>query len=153
MVTISTQVAMIRGSQARARGLSTSAFKLKRGLGAPNKESRIVREPLQACILDWSGTVSDNYVIAPAYAFVECFKSFNVPITMEEARGTSKVCKYPFFCAISDLFLFVSSVPMGLRKDLHIEALTKMPAIADRWEKIHGTRPGRKVLLREKHDD
>eukprot|EP00456_Euglypha_rotunda_P027039 TRINITY_DN21672_c0_g1_i14.p1 TRINITY_DN21672_c0_g1~~TRINITY_DN21672_c0_g1_i14.p1 ORF type:complete len:236 (-),score=39.84 TRINITY_DN21672_c0_g1_i14:11-613(-) len=73
---------------------------------------------LQATILDWSGTCADNYVIAPAYAFVEVFQMFGVDITMEEARG-----------------------PMGLRKDLHIKALTQVPDIAARWKTKYGRLP------------
>jgi len=76
------------------------------------------RNTLQAAILDWSGTCADNYVIAPAAAFVEVFEKHKVPITMAEARG-----------------------PMGLRKDLHIKALTEMPAIRDRWTRTHGKAP------------
>ena len=53
--------------------------------------------PLKACILDWSGTTADKYVIAPAVIFREVFEKHGVPITMKEAR-----------------------LPMGLRKDLHI---------------------------------
>jgi len=73
---------------------------------------------LKAAILDWSGTCADNFVIAPAFAFVEVFEHHKVPITMAEAR-----------------------VPMGLRKDLHIKALTEMPAIRERWTKKHGKPP------------
>ena len=56
--------------------------------------------PLRACILDWSGTTADKYVLAPAVVFVDVFKKHNVPISMDEARG-----------------------PMGLRKDLHIKVI------------------------------
>jgi phosphonoacetaldehyde hydrolase len=69
-------------------------------------------------ILDCSGTVMDRYVDAPAIVFVEVFKRFGVPITMAEAR-----------------------VPMGLRKDLHIKALTEMPAVRERWRAAHGRDP------------
>ena len=74
--------------------------------------------PVKACILDWSGTVLDRYVIAPAVVFVDVFKSQGVDITMTEARG-----------------------PMGLRKDLHIKALTEVPAIRERWTQIHQHEP------------
>lgn len=74
--------------------------------------------PLQAVILDWSGTTADNWVIAPAYAFVTVFEAFKVPISMTEARG-----------------------PMGLRKDLHIAALLKDPNVAARWKKEYGRDP------------
>jgi phosphonoacetaldehyde hydrolase len=32
--------------------------------------------------------------------------------------------------------------PMGLRKDLHIKALTEEPEIRDRWQGVHGKVPG-----------
>ncbi|GFN78185.1 phosphonoacetaldehyde hydrolase-like [Plakobranchus ocellatus] len=54
--------------------------------------------PVKACILDWSGTTVDRYVLAPAVVFVEVFGKYKVPITMAESRQ-----------------------PMGLRKDLHIK--------------------------------
>lgn len=74
--------------------------------------------PLKACILDWSGTTADKYVIAPAVVFVEVFKKHNVPISMLEARE-----------------------PMGLRKDLHIKKITEMPDLRERWKKVHGKFP------------
>src|SRR5690606_31490597 len=69
-------------------------------------------------VLDWSGTTADAYVIAPAVVFVEVFKRQGVEISMTEAR-----------------------IPMGLRKDLHIKALTEIPAIRERWRKVHGREP------------
>ena len=80
--------------------------------------ARTYRGKIKAAILDWSGTLADAYVIAPAVVFVEVFKSQGVEITMEEARG-----------------------PMGLRKDIHIQKLTQDPVIAARWEKIKGSPP------------
>ncbi len=80
--------------------------------------TRSYRGPVQALVLDWSGTIADAYVIAPAVVFVEVFKNQGVEISMEEARG-----------------------PMGLRKDLHIKMLTEDPAIAARWESIKGKAP------------
>ena len=74
---------------------------------------------VQAVILDWSGTTADAYVVAPAVVFVEVFARQGVEISMAEARG-----------------------PMGLRKDLHIKALTEVPAIAERWRSIKGKPPG-----------
>ena len=73
---------------------------------------------VQAIILDWSGTTADAYVVAPAVVFVEVFKKQKVEISMVEARG-----------------------PMGLRKDLHIKALTEVKEIKERWKKIHGKYP------------
>jgi phosphonoacetaldehyde hydrolase len=66
------------------------------------KYNREYRGGVKAVILDWSGTTADAYVIAPATVFVEVFRNQGVEITMLEARG-----------------------PMGLRKDLHIKALTE----------------------------
>lgn len=74
--------------------------------------------PLKAAILDWSGTTADKYVIAPAAVFMEVFKLFDVPITMQEAR-----------------------FPMGLRKDLHIKEITKMPEVRKRWIEKKGSEP------------
>ena len=73
---------------------------------------------VQAVILDWSGTTADAYVVAPAVVFVEVFKKQNVEISMAEARG-----------------------PMGLRKDLHIKALTEVDEIKERWKGIHDKYP------------
>ena len=80
--------------------------------------ARTYRGKIKAAVLDWSGTLADAYVIAPAVVFVEVFKSQGVEITMEEARG-----------------------PMGLRKDIHIQKLTQEPKIAARWEAIKGKPP------------
>ncbi len=80
--------------------------------------SRNYRGKVKGMVLDWSGTVSDAYVIAPAIVFVDVFAKHGVEISMEEARG-----------------------PMGLRKDLHIRELTKDPEIRDRWVKVHDAEP------------
>ena len=80
--------------------------------------SRGYRGKVKALILDWSGTTADAYVLAPAVVFVEVFKKHGVDMTMSEARG-----------------------PMGLRKDLHIKALTEEPEIRERWKEAHGAYP------------
>ena len=81
-------------------------------------EEKRYRGKVQAIILDWSGTTADAYVVAPAVVFVKVFKRQNVEISMIEARG-----------------------PMGLRKDLHIKALTKVDEIKERWKNVHGKYP------------
>jgi len=81
-------------------------------------EEKRYRGKVQALILDWSGTTADAYVVAPAVVFVAVFKRKNVEISMAEARG-----------------------PMGLRKDLHIKALTEVDEIKERWKNIHGKYP------------
>ena len=85
--------------------------------------NRIYRGKVKAVILDWSGTTADAYVLAPAVVFVDVFRKHGVEISMAEARG-----------------------PMGLRKDLHIKALTEVPEIAARWEEVHGKRPGQEEV-------
>jgi phosphonoacetaldehyde hydrolase len=78
-------------------------------------DRNITTPTIKAAILDFSGTTCDPFVIAPAAAFFETFKKNKVPITWEEARK-----------------------PMGLRKDLHIEKILKMPRVAKEWNKTHG---------------
>ncbi len=80
--------------------------------------SRSYRGKVKALVLDWSGTTADAYVLAPAVVFVDVFKKHGVEISMPEARG-----------------------PMGLRKDLHIKALTEEPEIRERWTAAHGKAP------------
>jgi len=80
--------------------------------------NRVYRGCVKGLVLDWSGTTADEYVIAPAVVFVDVFKKFNVEISMTEARE-----------------------PMGLRKDLHILELTKLPKIRERWNNAHGRYP------------
>jgi len=80
--------------------------------------SRSYRGKVKGIVLDWSGTTADAYVLAPAVVFVDVFKKHGVEISMLEARG-----------------------PMGLRKDLHIKALTEVPEIRERWKAVHGKDP------------
>ncbi|KAK3791745.1 hypothetical protein RRG08_011537 [Elysia crispata] len=87
-------------------------------LRAPFRFARSYVGPVKACILDWSGTTVDKYVLAPAVVFVEVFNKYKVPITMAESRQ-----------------------PMGLRKDLHIKAITEMPSVRQRWKEVHGKYP------------
>lgn len=77
-----------------------------------------VANAVRYVMLDCSGTVMDKYVDAPATVFVEVFNRFGVQITMPEARA-----------------------PMGLRKDLHIKALTEMPSVREKWHAAHGRDP------------
>ena len=74
--------------------------------------------PVRGVILDWSGTVCDAYVMAPARVFVEVFAAAGVEISMAEAR-----------------------VPMGLPKDLHIRKLLGTPQIRRRWRAAHRRDP------------
>ena len=79
---------------------------------------RTYQGSVRGMVLDWSGTTADAYVLAPAVVFVDVFRKHGVEISMNEARG-----------------------PMGLRKDLHIKALTETPELRQRWTGIHGREP------------
>jgi phosphonoacetaldehyde hydrolase len=70
-------------------------------------------------MLDCSGTTMDRYVDAPAIVFVEVFRKYGLEISMPEARA-----------------------PMGLRKDLHIAAITKIPSVRERFVAKFGREPG-----------
>lgn len=83
-------------------------------LTSPFRYARYYNGPLKACVLDWSGTLADKYVIAPAIVFKKVFEKHNVAITMEEAR-----------------------LPMGSRKDLHIKEITEMESVKKKWYNIH----------------
>jgi phosphonoacetaldehyde hydrolase len=69
-------------------------------------------------MLDCSGTTMDRYVDAPAIVFVEVFKKYGVEVTMPEARA-----------------------PMGLRKDLHIKAMTQISSVRERFAAKFGREP------------
>jgi len=74
--------------------------------------------PLQGVILDWAGTTMDYGCYAPAVVFVEVFKRAGVEISMEEARA-----------------------PMGAHKRVHIQKITQIEAVGQRWEAAHGRPP------------
>ena len=69
-------------------------------------------------MLDCSGTTMDRYVDAPAIVFVEVFKKYGLEISMPEARA-----------------------PMGLRKDLHIKAITEIASVRERFIAKFGRAP------------
>ena len=79
---------------------------------------RVYRGPIEAVILDWAGTTMDFGCLAPTVAFVEVFKRKGVPISMEEAR-----------------------IPMGAHKRVHIQRLTELDAVRQRWQEVHGRFP------------
>lgn len=80
---------------------------------APSQPSGV-----RAVVFDISGTVLDFGSRGPAIAFVELFARHKVALSPAEARR-----------------------PMGTHKRDHIQALLEEPAIADRWEQAHGSRP------------
>ncbi|HYH38186.1 MAG TPA: phosphonoacetaldehyde hydrolase [Azospirillum sp.] len=74
--------------------------------------------PLKAVVLDWAGTTVDFGCLAPAAAFMEAFRRSGVDITLEQARA-----------------------PMGMPKWNHIQAITRMPPVAEAWAAKHGATP------------
>ena len=71
--------------------------------------------PLKAVIFDWAGTLLDYGSRAPVLAVVSVFRSFDVPVTIDEARG-----------------------PMGMAKRDHLRTMLEMPRIGAKWREIHG---------------
>jgi len=76
---------------------------------------RRYRGGVKAVILDWAGTVLDFGCMAPAVVFMEVFRREGVPITLQEAR-----------------------VPMGAHKRVHIERISRIESVAERWAEVHG---------------
>jgi len=74
--------------------------------------------PIQAVLLDWAGTTMDFGCIAPAVVFVQVFERKGVPISMEEAR-----------------------VPMGAHKRVHIQRITELDSVKQRWREVHHRLP------------
>ncbi|MBD8684491.1 phosphonoacetaldehyde hydrolase [Pseudomonas sp. CFBP 13719] len=73
---------------------------------------------LQAAILDWAGTVVDFGSFAPTRIFVEAFATFDIELSLDEARG-----------------------PMGMGKWDHIRSLCDQPQIAARFEQRFARQP------------
>lgn len=71
--------------------------------------------PFKAVVLDWAGTVIDFGSLAPMGAFVELFRRHDIVLSVAQAR-----------------------IPMGLPKWDHIDALGKLPAVAEQWQHAHG---------------
>jgi phosphonoacetaldehyde hydrolase len=78
-------------------------------------EHRRPSGPLKAVIFDWAGTLLDYGSCAPVLAVVSVFRSFDVPVTIEEARG-----------------------PMGMTKRDHLRTMLEMPRIGAKWQEVHG---------------
>lgn len=76
---------------------------------------RPYRGPLKAVIFDWAGTTVDYGSRAPAGVFIEVFRRWHVPITIDQARG-----------------------PMGMHKRDHIATILAMPEVATAWEQKYG---------------
>ena len=78
-----------------------------------NKRRRNVG-PLKAIVFDWAGTLLDFGSQAPVLAVVSVFRSFDVPVSIDEARG-----------------------PMGMAKRDHLRTMLEMPRIAEAWQTVH----------------
>jgi len=78
-------------------------------------EHRRPPSPLKAVIFDWAGTLLDYGSRAPVLAVVSVFRSFDVPVTIDEARG-----------------------PMGMAKRDHLRTMLEMPRIGAAWQQVHG---------------
>lgn len=76
---------------------------------------REYRGGLKGVILDWAGTTMDYGCFAPAVVFVEVYKRKGVPITIEQAR-----------------------IPMGAHKRVHIQQISQLEDVAQRWKDVHG---------------
>lgn len=74
--------------------------------------------PIQACIFDWAGTIVDFGCMAPTFVFVEVFERQGVSITAQEARE-----------------------PMGAHKRVHIQRITELSSVRQRWQDAHGRLP------------
>lgn len=109
----------VQSSQLASRAASDT------GVQSPYVYNRSYRGQVKALVLDWSGTVADAYVLAPAVVFVEVFRRQGVEVSMTEARG-----------------------PMGVKKDVHIRAMTEMPQIRERWKAAHGKYPDESDVMR-----
>ncbi len=79
---------------------------------------RRYRGRLKAVILDWAGTTMDFGCMAPAVVFIKVFEKAGVPISMAEARQ-----------------------PMGAHKKVHIQRITEIPTVRERWIEAHGREP------------
>jgi phosphonoacetaldehyde hydrolase len=79
---------------------------------------RSYRGPIEAVLLDWAGTTMDFGCMAPAVVFMEVFKRKKVPISIEEARA-----------------------PMGAHKRVHIQRISELDTVRQRWQAAHGRPP------------
>ena len=79
---------------------------------------RQYRGKIQAVLLDWAGTTMDYGCMAPAVVFVEVYRRQGVPITMDEARA-----------------------PMGAHKRVHIQKISQLGPVRQRWQEKHGKPP------------
>ena len=80
-----------------------------------NRSQWHYKGPVQAVIFDWAGTIVDYGSFAPTRVLIEAFQAYDVDVSLAEAR-----------------------VPMGLPKWHHIQALGRLPGVAERWRERQG---------------
>lgn len=98
--------------------MTASSFQVFR---LPWRREKVIRRYLgsvRLVVFDWAGTVIDCGVFAPAKTFRKIFSEEGVSVTDDEARG-----------------------PMGMHKRSHIQTMTLMPTVAERWRSIRGAAP------------
>lgn len=100
----------IRPSRYAHRSITTTSH--------PDFVDYLDQRKLRGAVLDFSGTIVDPGVYAPAVVFRTIFERFGVPISMEEARE-----------------------PMGNHKKVHIQRITEMMDVRKRWNHKHGRDP------------
>lgn len=74
---------------------------------------------IKLVVFDLAGTLVDAGCYGPVAAFTDAFADHGVVVTVDEVRA-----------------------PMGRAKDDHIAAMLAEPALARRWEAVHGRPPG-----------
>ena len=80
-----------------------------------NAKRKPFQGPIQVVVFDWAGTIVDYGSYAPTKVLMEAFAEHGVPVSLAEAR-----------------------VPMGLPKWDHIQALGRLPGVAERWQARFG---------------
>ncbi len=74
--------------------------------------------PVQAVVLDWSGTAVDHGCMGPPDAFVNVFEQYDIQISISDARQF-----------------------MGLEKKEHVRRLCRMPKVVSQWQETYHRTP------------
>lgn len=88
----------------------------------PFSRTRQYKGPIQAVILDLSGTALDHGCFGNVAAFQRAFQAFGLSPTVAEIRK-----------------------PMGVAKREHVAAILAMPHLAEQWRQLHGMAPDDKA--------
>ncbi len=86
-------------------------------------QNRPYTGPVQAVVLDWSGTAVDYGSRGPAAVFQEVFKNYGVAVTIEEVRRF-----------------------MGLMKKDHIRGMCGLPSVIQKWTAVHHRPPDEEYI-------